>query len=64
VPILGTATSRETSLGALIRIMRETFGVAVVINHERNMIDLTIINPEAHGCPFCGRLYEESPDDE
>jgi hypothetical protein len=65
VPIVATAAQRETSLGALIRIMRDTFGVAVHIDPERNMIDLTIINPEAHGCPYCGRLYlEESSDAE
>ena len=58
VPIVATTASRETTLGALIRIMRDVFGVAVVIDPERNMIDLEIINPEAHGCPFCGRLYE------
>jgi hypothetical protein len=57
--MIETATRQETSLGALIRIMRDTFGVGVVIDPERNMIDLTIINPEAHGCPFCGRVYGE-----
>ena len=59
VPMIATLIRRETSLGALIRIMRDVFGIAVVIDPERNMIDLAIINPEAQGCPYCGRLYEE-----
>ena len=61
VPIVATAASRETALGALVRIMREVFGVAVVIDPERNMIDLEIINPELDGCPYCGRVYLEEP---